>query len=329
MIQAVEITNHRNESVRLELANPWEIGIAVSSIDGLGPVKGTVNITEYSSTIDGALYNSSRVPSRNIVMSLIFIDTLKSIEEVRHDTYRYFPLKERIKFLVETDKRVCETYGWVESNNPSIFDKMEGCQVSIICPNPWFYDSLKDSSVMLKSVTDMFKFSFKNNISPINQFQFRFSNNSLVNDMLQFYDSECENYINFGNIEYYREKNLLYLGEITTGVTIKIEAKGYCKNPVIKNGKTNEYMLINTDVLNTLTGNEIVAGDEIVINTEKGSKSIKLIREGEEYNILNCLNPNSDWINVVQGENLFIYTAEVGQEDIEVTVMAKIAYQGV
>lgn len=329
MIQAIEITNYKNESVRLELANPWEIGMAVSSIDGLGPVKGAVNITEYSSNIDGALYNSSKALSRNIVISLIFVDALKSIEEVRRDTYKYFPLKERIKFVVETDHRVCETYGSVESNKPSIFDRMEGCQISIICPNPWFYDSLKTSKVILKSITDMFKFPFKNNIKPINEFQFRFSNNSLFENMLQFYDSECEKYINFGNIEYFRERNLLYFGEVTTGVEIKIEAKGYCKNPIIKNGKTNEYMLINTYMLNALTGNEIISGDEIIINTEKGSKSIILIRNGEEYNILNCLDPNSDWITVVQGENLFIYTADIGQDEIEITVTAKIAYQGV
>lgn len=329
MIQAIEITNHKNEKIRLELSDPWEAGLAVIGIDGLGPVDSSLNITEYGSAMDGGLYNSSRTGTRNIVMSLVFLDTLKSIERVRHDTYTFFPNKERLKFLVETDVRVSETYGWVESNNPSIFDRQEGCQISIICPIPWFYDSLKDARVTLKSIVDGFKFPFSNNIHPVSEFQFAFANNSLEENRLQFYDSNIEKYISFGEITYLKERNLRYLGEITNGVTIRLIAHGDVQNPIVKNGRTKEFMKLNTTMLETLTGNGFINGDEIVIETVKGSKSVTLIRDGESYNILNCLDPRTDWISVIQGDNQFSYTSDEGVDNLEIQIIAKFAYEGV
>lgn len=329
MIQAIEVTNYRNEKIRLELSDPWEIGMAVIGIDGLGPAECDINITEYAALIDGALYNSARANSRNIVMSLQFLDYVKSIEEVRHDTYQFFPLKKMLRFVVETDFRVCETYGWVESNNPSIFDKAEGCQISIICPRPWFYDVTRKAEIQLKGIADGFKFAFANNINPVNEFKFRFANRSLTENLLQFYNSDIDNHLKFGDIDHSQKKSLMYNGEVETGVIIKIIAKGDVKNPVIKNITTNEHMIINTSMLETLTGNSFQNGDEIVINTEQGSKSIKLTRGGDESNILNCLNPNSDWIKVIQGENEFIYDADSGVDDLEITITAKITYEGI
>lgn len=329
MIQAIETTNYRNEKLRLELSNPWDIGMAVIGVDGLGPVECDINTTDYSVLVDGSLFNSARAQSRNIVMTLQFLDNYKSIEEVRHDTYQFFPLKKKLRFVVETDFRICETEGWVESNTPSIFDKSEGCQISIICTRSWFYDVTRKAEIKLQAIANGFKFKFANNINPANQFQFRFANRSLTQNELQFYDSNIDNHIKFGEIDRSQQKTLTYNGEVETGVTISIITKRDCKNPVIKNMATDEHMRVNTEMLKKLTGNGFMADDEIIINTEQGSKSIKLIRDADEYNILNCLNPNSDWIKVIQGDNLFVYDADEGVEDLEITVTAKITYQGV
>lgn len=56
--------------------------------------------------------------------------------------------------------------------------------------------------------------------------------------------------------------------------------------------------IYNTGKLQKLTGKGIVASDDIVINTSKGDKSITLIREGVSYNILNCLDKNTDWFTL-------------------------------
>ena len=111
MIRAVTVTNYLGESKRFELAFPEKSGFAVQSISGLGPSKADINTTEIS-TNDGSLYNSARVNSRNIVMSLKLMFT-PQIEDTRQDSYKYFPIKKRVTLLIETDNRICETYGYV------------------------------------------------------------------------------------------------------------------------------------------------------------------------------------------------------------------------
>lgn len=109
MIRAVTVTNYLGESKTFELAFPESSGFVVQSISGLGPSKADINMTEIS-TNDGSLYNSARVNSRNIVMSLKLMFN-PQIEDARHETYKYFPIKKRVRLLIETDNRICETYG--------------------------------------------------------------------------------------------------------------------------------------------------------------------------------------------------------------------------
>ena len=89
MIRAVTVTNYLGESKRFELAFPEKSGFAVQSISGLGPSKADINTTEIS-TNDGSLYNSARVNSRNIVMSLKLMFN-PQIEDTRQDSYRNIP----------------------------------------------------------------------------------------------------------------------------------------------------------------------------------------------------------------------------------------------
>ena len=60
MIKSVTVVNHLGESLKLDLASPEKSGFIVKSIEGLGPVKATVNTTKMSTT-DGALYFDERV----------------------------------------------------------------------------------------------------------------------------------------------------------------------------------------------------------------------------------------------------------------------------
>lgn len=60
MIKSVTVVNHLGESLKLDLASPEKSGFIVKSIEGLGPVKATVNATKMSTT-DGALYFDERV----------------------------------------------------------------------------------------------------------------------------------------------------------------------------------------------------------------------------------------------------------------------------
>ena len=158
MIKSVTVVNHLGESLKLDLASPEKSGFIVKSIEGLGPVKATVNTTKMSTT-DGALYNSARVDERNIVLRLEYMQK-ETIEEVRHLSYKYFPVKKQITFIVETEKRKCAINGYVESNEPEIFNKQSGCQISIICPYPYFHDANGKQETIFSGIAPSFEFKF-------------------------------------------------------------------------------------------------------------------------------------------------------------------------
>ena len=85
-------------------------------------------------------------------------------------------------------------------------------------------------------------------------------------------------------------------------------------------------MHINTDKLKTFTGSGIIAGDDIIICTIKGQKSITLLRGGKRTNILNCLDKNADWFQLTKGDNIFAYIAEEGSKNLPVSPDKRLIY---
>lgn len=304
MIKAVTITNHLGESVRLELSKPEESGFAIENIEGLGPVKANVNFTELA-TNDGAIDNSAHLGPRNIVISLIFMP-FPTIEDTRLLSYKYFPIKRNIKFLIETDKRICETTGRVESNEPEIFSEKEGCQVSILCPNSYFYSAGEDG------INQTIFYGTK----PL--FEFPFSNESLT-----------ENLIEFGSIENRTEGTIYYDGDAEVGITIAIHAVGEAEGLAIYNTGTREVMKINDEKFRKLMGSGIQAGDDITIVTSRGLKGITLLRGGVVTNILNVLDKPINWFQLAKGDNTFAYTATAGLTNLQFRIENKVVYEGV
>ena len=304
MIKSVTITNHLDESIKLDLFNPEESGFIIKSIEGLGPVKANINFKELA-TNDGAIDNSARLSSRNIVMSLQFMES-PTIEETRLQSYKYFPIKRNIKFLIETDSRICETIGRVETNVPTIFSNAEGCQISILCSNPYFYSAGENGT----NQTIFY------GTEPL--FEFPFSNESLTEDLIEF-----------GSIENRTEGTIYYDGDAEIGITIQIHAVGEAEGLVIYNTKTREIMRINDDKLKSLMGSGIQAGDEITITTSRGEKGIYMLRSGVTTNILNSLEKPIKWFQLSKGDNTFAYTASSGLTNLQFRIENKVIYEGV
>lgn len=307
MIYSIVVTNYLGDRIKLELGKPDVSGFLIKSITGLGPAKANVNTTEVS-TNDGSLFNSARLSQRNIVLDMVFINTVygESIEDLRQKSYKYFPLKKSVELTIETDNRYVKTTGYVESNEPNIFSSQEGTQISIICPDPYFYSAGEDGN----NVTNFYS------IDPM--FEFPFSNESLDEPLLVF-----------GEIQIKTEGVITYHGDSEIGVMIYIHAIGPVTNINIYNTETREVMRINTEKISSLTGKGIVASDDIVINTAKGEKSITLIREGVSYNILNYLDKNTDWFTLAKGDNIFAFTADSGVTNLQFRVENKVIYEGV
>lgn len=307
MIYSLAVTNFLGDRIRLELGKPENTGFLIKSITGLGPVKANVNTTEVA-TNDGSMFNSARLSQRNIVIQMVFVNSIygEDIEEIRQKSYKYFPIKKNVELVIETDNRYVRTTGYIESNEPDIFSKQEGTQISIICPDPYFYSASEDGN----NVTDFYS------IDPM--FEFPFSNESL-----------SESLIVFGEIQIKTEGVITYSGDSEIGVMIYIHAIGPAEHINIYNTETREVMTIDTVKLEKLTGRGLIAGDDIIINTLKGEKSITLVRSGVSYNILNCLDKNTDWFTLVKGDNIFAFTADSGVTNLQFRIENKVIYEGV
>lgn len=302
MINSIIITNYLGERITLDLENPESSGFIVREIRGLGPGKATINTTEVS-TNDGSIYNSARLNTRNIVFDLVFVGT--DIESVRQLSYKFFPIKKPVNLHFVTDNRICVTTGYIESNEPDIFSENESTSISIICPDPFFYSA----SSNINTTTFYGE-------EPL--FEFPFENNSLTQKLIEF-----------GSINTVTNANILYEGDAEVGVTITIHAVGEAKNIAIYNTGTREQMKIDTEKIKTITGSGIVAGDDIIICTVRGKKSIQLLRGGVYTNILNALDKNSDWFQLAKGDNVFAYTAEEGVTNLQFRVQNDVIYEGV
>lgn len=301
MIKSVIATNYLGESLKMGIGDPDESGLLISSIDGLGPEEAEISITELAAT-DGAVYNSSRIASRNIVMNILFQGN-PTIEDSRYLTYRVFPLKKMLNLIVITDTRALQIDGYVESNSPDIFNKQEGTSISIICPSPFFY-SLSESNIYIAGIEPMFEFPFCN-------------------------DSLKENLLIFSEIRDRYENVVYYEADVETGVVMNIHFLGPSTGISIYNMVTGDLMTIDTDKLAKIVGSAIQAYDDLIISTVTGQKGLTFWRNGKSYNVLNCLDRESDWLKLDVGMNVLVFSAKTGNKNIQIDIRYYPLFEGV
>lgn len=301
MIKSVTVINHMGQGLKMSLRDYQETGFLITSITGLGPGDAVINTTELSAT-DGSIYNSARIRSRNIVISMKFMFN-PTIEDMRQLSYKYFPLKKNVTLIIETDNRELMIDGYVESNDPDIFSSSETTQISIICPNPFFYSTSYNRTVF-SGIEAMFEFPFSN-------------------------ESLTEKLLIMSEIRTKYENVITYYGDAETGISIKIHFIGHASNITIYNVTTREVMTINTSKIASIVGSDIKAADDLLINTSVGNKSAKFIRDAKEYNVLNAIDRNADWIHLEIGDNVLAFTAEEGETNLQFTVDNDVLYEGV
>lgn len=302
MIKSITVKNYLEESLKITLTDSEpDHGLLLISATGLGANDATVNTTPLATT-DGSIYNSARANERNIVLKFRFV-LAPSIEATRQRTYRYFPVKRQLELIVETDERTIGILGNVESNEADIFSKQEGCSISILCPDPFFY-SINRREEVFSGVEPLFEFPFEN-------------------------ESLDEPTIEFGEIKDYREQTIWYDGDEEVGITINIHANSEVKGLIIYNAKNRETMRIDSNIVADLTGDGIKKGDDVIICTERRNKSVTLLRNGYYKNIINALERGSDWFKLAKGDNIFAFYADEGMDELTFTITYRKLYTGI
>lgn len=308
MIRSITITNYLNESMIIDMMSPEKSGLAVSNIDGLGPAEANISSSDLASS-DGAIFNSARLSTRQLVFTLLLvpneqIDEISNAEKVRRQIYKYFPIKKKATITFKTDEKEAYVTGYVETCEPTIFDQNTSVDVTVLCLDPHFYD-ISEMSTKFSGNVAAFSFPF----------------------------SSIDTSIKFGSIITKTYNNIYYSGDSEVGILINMHAVGEVRNVKIYNTNTHESMIFNDDQIKALTGSTIVNGDDINISTIQGNKTIKLLRNGVEYNILNALNRDADWFTLSKGDNSFAFTADEDEIsnplNLIFTINSSIIYEGI
>lgn len=314
MLLSVNVLNPSNNKLEMELTNPEKSGFTIRKIDGIGPTKSNINIYDIPS-IDGGLFNSARTQARNIVLKLGYMwittddHTNPLIEDARHLSYKFFPLKRKIRLEFVTDYRTLYIDGYIESNEPDIFSKDETTTISVMCPDPNFY----------ASDTEYGYINYPNQ----NEFEFPFDNNSLE-----------EKLIEFSSISGSDGCRIDYKGDNTTGVTVELYFDhDYNMAQTMTLSFVNKIqpsvITINPNKILRTSKFPICQGDRIIINGKPGYKSVEFHRLKQVYNVFNAITLENDWPTLYPGENTIILGAGGSTDAIKGRVIYNTLYDGV
>lgn len=300
MIKQIYVINYRDEELVLDLADPFKNGLILKNITGTGVESANVGMKEIA-TMDGAMFTSSRVSSRNLVLEF-YLEGL-TVEVQRRMLYQYFtPNREtRLRFVTDTGEYAIE--GYVESNVPTIFAERASQQVSIKCPRPFFHTP--------EPVTHIYYGTER-------YFEFPFSNESITEPQLVL--SEIFNV---------RQQTVWYNGDVETGIKAIMHALGDVGDITMYEQRSLDTMVISDAVIAQMTGHRLMAGDDIILDTRTGSKGLTLVREARTYNILNAITKTSSWLKLRHGDNIYVYQAQLGEDTLEFKIDTEELYEGI
>lgn len=245
--------------------------------------------TSKSPTRKGVKYNGSTLNERNIMLK---IKILGDIENNRNALYDWVDSENYIKVYYQNGLKNVYCEGHVEDCDIDFFTDNETVNLAIICENPYWKD-LNEISKEISTILSQFTFSFA-----IDENGIPFSTST---------NNNTTNIFNGGN---------------EVGIKMFIKFKGVVSNISIYDANNTNRRF---KILKTFYENEIVE-----INTETNPKTCKLYKpNGTVENILKYVEANPTWFNLKRGNNLFSYTAEVGGENVVISINFTNQYLGV
>lgn len=141
MLIEIRMSNSRRTDLpQVSLPLFGQTRFPISFVDGLGPVKAEISSSPYSN-LDEDHFQSSRVGTRNIVLTLELVPSYHSgedPEDLRSELYGYLSPKSRVDLEFHTTKGVRHISGVVEAFESPLFVQVPAVQVSILCHNPFF-----------------------------------------------------------------------------------------------------------------------------------------------------------------------------------------------
>lgn len=242
------------------LRNPY----FYTTVDGLTDVSAALS-SATTPGMDGDKINNIRTQPRGIVLDLIIKHTA-NVEEAKQYVLRTIKHKQSGKLIFHHGGRDMEITGVVESIHMPRFEEEVVMQVTLHCSGPYWRD-VENVLLEISRVLNMHYF-------PLDQGGLAFPVAGVV--MGEYDLNMTRTYTNDGDAE--------------CGMVITIIALGNVVNPTIY--KADGSFIGVKD--------NLVSGDEVIINTNRGEKAIT--KNGA--NILSKIKPGSKFLQLDTGDNV-------------------------
>ena len=288
---AVFLNTEDNISLNVDGNTP---GIVIDSIEGIYAFTGEVVTSPYSQT-NGDRYKSTRATKRNIVVSGKIFD---NFWENRQMMYRVFRLGSVGQFCyTEPDRSNRYADYYVESVEIDQDAYRGEYQISLICPDPFFYAGEPESIDLASWISD---FEFIHEFMAAGE-ELGHRETSMIQEI----------------------QNLNGVDGI--GMRIVLTASGNVTNPYVYLYETGERITIGTSS-NPYT---LTSSKRVEIETTTGKKNIVQIENNVTTRINEYLDPDSTFFQLGAGINTIGYNADSGAGFLNVHIEYKMRFLGV
>lgn len=295
VIKCINPADNMSLILRRTSASPWYL----SSFSGLYELGYDVNTTDNTLT-DGSQYFGTLVKERNITLSIVNRSAHRNSRNLLYSVFR-----PRTKGILEySDGVISREIGYyAESCNITTKGMRSDdsgamtATVSLICPDPFFYD-LYDSTVRMSSWVGAF--TFQHTFSSAGE-EFGYRTKEKLQDIV----------------------NESGLDDI--GMTIRFDCSGSVTNPLIINSSSGETCRVGTDSKPL----SLVAGDVLEITTGTGNRHVYFTHDGVKTEANYYLSSDSVFPMIHTGHNVIGYNASSGVDNMSITITYRMRYSGV
>lgn len=293
-VRTITCTNQSNISVTF--GEKKDSPFIVEDADGLYSMNVDLSISD-NAMMDGGTYQSGWLKTRNIVLTLRDRGADDHIDN-RQLLFSLFPQREKGTLIIAdtegpiTVRRMIDYYVESVISDGTNYSRMYS--VSLICPDPYFYD-VAVSNVQMAAWISAFQF----------QHQFAAAGEEIG------YRSKTKSQDIENNV-----------GSDAVGMTITILASGQVKNPSIARAESGERIKIGTDS----KAFTMEAGDILTITTGVNNKHVYLTHEGVKTEVNQYLSADSKFITLHHGHNTIGYDADGGVDFISAEISYRMRY---
>lgn len=291
MSRSITCDNHNGYKMTFtsDAFNPFFL----ANVDGIYLSENNVTVSDNTMT-DGGTYQGSVKKKRNIVLTLLDQPSNVFNQNNRDALYVLFNEASLGTLTYEENGISREIDYYVEKVYKANL-KSRVITVSLICADPFFYDT-EDTTVQMANWLSDFEF------------------------IHEFYDSEelgHRSSVRIVNIENDSATDNI-------GMTITLEASSDVRNPSITRVENDTHIQLGSIDYPF----DMIQGDVVVITTGTNNKHAYLIRGESKTEINEYITEESEYIQLMRGDNNIGYAAASGEEYLSVTIQYKMKYSG-